>query len=478
VSNRIRLFDLVANQPIRSLDDSSDNFVLTAVSPDAARLALIGKDGTIHIRDRITGNALRHWTGQAVATAFVLFSPDGRSLVTGGADAAQLWDVSTGNGLRDFQAPSREQVTCAAFSPDGKTLAVGYRSKRIRLWQSATGAMMLLLEGSRQRIASLAFAPDGKVLASAGHDDTIRLWDPATGKELRHWGNVHSPAAIVFAPSGKLLASGNTDGLISIWDVALGQEVRQFQGHADFVHALAFSSDGRLLISGGQDKTVRLWEVISSQEIFSFPGHGGLVSAVALSPDASVAISGSSDGTVLIWDVAARVQDGMVSAETVSLWKVLAGEEACLAYRAMSALTAKPGQTMPFLQEHMKPYVGVDAHRIARLIAELDDDKFAVRERATDDLGKLGQLAGPALRKALAGTPTPEARGRIDRILKKQNGLDTWGQERLRLLRVIALLERIGTPEARQLLSGLAKGSPEVELMDEARFSLVRLSAK
>ena len=43
------------------------------------------------------------------------------------------------------------------------------------------------------------------------------------------------------------------------------------------------------------------------------------------------------------------------------------------------------------------------------------------------------------------------------------------------MLRALEVLERIGTPEARQILLSLAKGAPEAALTQEAKASLERL---
>ena len=58
--------------------------------------------------------------------------------------------------------------------------------------------------------------------------------------------------------------------------------------------------------------------------------------------------------------------------------------------------------------------------RIARLIQELDDDDFAVREKATAELETQGP-ALPALREALDRSASHEVRHRVARILEKLN---------------------------------------------------------
>jgi hypothetical protein len=131
-------------------------------------------------------------------------------------------------------------------------------------------------------------------------------------------------------------------------------------------------------------------------------------------------------------------------------------------------------QSVPFLAERLKPAPQVEDERARRLIADLDSDQFKVRDRASQELEQLGELAEPAMRKALAGKPTPEVRGRLKTLLDQLPGRRA-SSSRMRELRALEVLEQIGTPDARRVLERLAAGNSGARLTREARASLDRM---
>jgi hypothetical protein len=160
-----------------------------------------------------------------------------------------------------------------------------------------------------------------------------------------------------------------------------------------------------------------------------------------------------------------------------ALYSALASDDAAKAYKAIWSLVAAPKESVPFLAERLKPAAAVDEKRIAAFVAALDSEKFAEREKATEELGKLGEAAEPALEKLLKGTPSPEARRRAEAIVAKLGGVVT-NPEQLRTLRAIEALEHIGTPEAMQVIEKLAKGAAGARETEDARRSLERLKKR
>jgi len=97
--------------------------------------------------------------------------------------------------------------------------------------------------------------------------------------------------------------------------------------------------------------------------------------------------------------------------ELEALWSDLYSQDGARAYRAVWTLTAGAKQSVPFLQNKLKPVPPVDPaeqKRIARLIVDLNSDDFDTREKASHELVKAVDMVESVLRKALDEQPAPE----------------------------------------------------------------------
>lgn len=165
------------------------------------------------------------------------------------------------------------------------------------------------------------------------------------------------------------------------------------------------------------------------------------------------------------------------AAELEDVWADLAADDPVKARRGLWSLVGSPKQALPLLDEALapRPRPAVDDKRVARLIADLDDDSFDVRQTASAALEKLGAAADPALRKALKQAGSAESRRRLEILVAKLDGA-RFTPEHRRALRAVEVLEHVDTPEAQRLLTRLAKEWGDVELARAAKAALGRLA--
>jgi WD40 repeat protein len=311
--------ELTKPRPLKAPGTNGSNSL--AFSPVGRRLASAGENGRICLwQDWQDGQApmsLEHpGTGrQPVASHWVCFSPDGKTL----ASAAKL-------------APS--------LTAEGKVKIGESVIGEVRLWDAESGQPTGVLR-SPYPVESVAFSPDGKVVAvgtairPGNYTSLKNLKDPLPSEEelRREMGGVYlwNPSAretrtvfrsdtvgihsVSFSPDGKTLAFGGTDGGVRLWDVVADKERACLRDHPRRVSIVCFSPDGKTLATAPYEPTdpVTLWDVPSGQVRGRLPAAAGnRVKGLAFSPDGTLAVA------CAVWSRDDR-QQYVVSGE-VQLW--------------------------------------------------------------------------------------------------------------------------------------------------------------
>lgn len=420
-------------------------------------------------------------------------SPDRQVLATWEVDRAdrgvRLLDANTGKELhllgrhRWVSESGRAMAPWMpfAYAPDGKTVAWIDRS-RVVLCEMSSGRVIRDFPAAQGDLYCVAFSPDGSILAvgnQASTSTSIVMWDARTGKTLQSLGHGEPSEFLRFSPDGSLLLSVSTGQRAQVWDVVSGKKCFDLAGSEAGAWSADFSPSGRFvaLPSCDSKQGVRLWEITTNQEVERFTSAVG-ASCAAFSPQGRTLAAGYTDTTCLLWDLARRGNDVSLKAtltapEQDALW-LDPSRDAATAYRAMWKLVGAPGDAVSLMRRTCKKADPVDAESV-QLIGSLDSRRFSEREKAEKALERMGGRSLGAVRRALAGRVSADARPRLERVLERllQPLTDL---EEIRGVRAAETLELIGTPAARNVLKDLAAGDSADRLTREARGSLDRLA--
>ena len=494
----IHVWDVATGEEALPFAEHTSYVNSVAHSPDGRLVATGGLDGMIRLWEPLSDKPAHQLPdGHHQRVWQVAFAPDGQTLLSYGNDGSiRFWDVAAGRETRKLQIWTDERPPGSfALSPDGRTLAVWRKNGAVALLDAATGEERRLLKGSAEQGGTICFSPDGRLLAVlslARNADTglVQLWDAASGRELHKW-TVARPARITFSPDGRTLAMGGTDYFLPAgvsertfhaWDTATGQDQPFRATQPARVFSVTFSPDGRMLAWGDGAGYVTLWDVAAGQVRRRMRGQHSYIQSLSFSPDGKTLASASADTTVLVWDVTGRSPSapaGRPSAERLQhLWDDLASKDAGKAFDAIGLLSTSAQQAVLLLKAKLRPAPApAEPKQVARLIADLDSEQFDARQKAADELRRLGERAEPGLRAALKDQLPLETRKRIEELLEAVRA-SAASPENLRNLRAVEVLEHIGTPEARDVLRSLANGAPEARLTRDAKASLQRLDPR
>jgi WD40 repeat protein len=243
------------------------------------------------------------WTTRLVVT------PDGKQVITAGADGLRVWDVKTGKTVQTLGLPLEAGTWALALSADGKRLICGGNDNIAHVWDLKAGKELKQLPGHTGSVWGAVLSADGKRAVTGAWDKSLRLWDVDAGKQLKAFEGVkENVRCLAISPDGKQVAAGHFDdqgrGVVRLWNVEDGKEVRAFEGHKQEVTAVAFSPDGKKLLSSSFDKTLRLWDVATGKELKVLEGHAGRIESAAFTPDGKrvVSVADQADPTIHVWD--------------------------------------------------------------------------------------------------------------------------------------------------------------------------------
>ena len=269
---------------------------------------------------------------------WAVLSPDGRTLVTGGAHAkyqigerdtgpeyVQVWDVVTGRERRRIWT-SAGHTRGGLFSPTGTRLLT---LSKCEVWDMATGERV---SGPRHPplgadVGCWRFSTDEKELFGIDDQGTVGVWNVETGERVREYPAPALPPGAtptrIYAPrltadnTGRLLGTAMWGQMFAVWDIERRVFLEEISGRGDEVTELAYTREGMSIYSASHWSEIQRWSLNtkSPPELLNLthangrrpvPPQGNWWAKRAFSPDRTglaTAFSSSDQYGVTVFDL-------------------------------------------------------------------------------------------------------------------------------------------------------------------------------
>jgi WD40 repeat protein/predicted Ser/Thr protein kinase len=229
--------------------------------PDGKGFAVGTPAGTLDIRAR-DGTA----SGKPIALpgkpVALRFHPDGHQIaVATEQDGVVVIDIATGDqveGWDDFTA------TSLAWSPDGRSIVAGGADGAVTVRELGRPKPAFRVMEHSEQVDQVTWSSDGRLIASAGRDDKICLWDGHQGELLCMYSA--AVGTLNFSDDAGLLGPVfSRSRVVSTLEVQRSRVCHRAAGHpGEKVLAAVWSQDCTVLATAGKDG-LRLWNWAGAQ---------------------------------------------------------------------------------------------------------------------------------------------------------------------------------------------------------------------
>ncbi|MGW6401868.1 TIR domain-containing protein [Streptomyces sp. NPDC055134] len=223
-----------------------------AVPTQAGAVHLVGLDGVARARYAVSHKAL--WTA--------VWRDDGGRLALAGRDnTVHIVDPATGTEQLTLRGHTDDvhSVGWAEYhTEDNAQLFSASYDGTLRVWDADDGSEVHTLQAHEGRIEDALWNRDDRLVYTAGRDGHLRAWDLESGTKVRdtsaHQGFV---LRVIDSPAAAVLHTASSDGTVRVWDRRELRLLHTVHGFTGTPHDLSLSHDGRLLAV--QDDANHLW---------------------------------------------------------------------------------------------------------------------------------------------------------------------------------------------------------------------------
>lgn len=300
-----RLWDIASGQCLMVFRGHTDELRRAAFIGDGCYALTTGIDGTLRMWECATGKCIRTMSGHKGNVPALAVSPDEKFMVSGGFDKTlRVWSLP-GGACEQVVTQNDTIILRVLFTMDGKTLVTLDTRGIVRRWNFPDiGSPFQINEMEiLNRINDIALIGDGKLIAAK--EPGLCWFDIHTGEKERVFSlEPYKSQKVIVAPDGSLLVSCYLPEVtIYLVDQETGVIKREFKGHKDDVTEMAITPDGITLCTVSLDWTCRIWDTRNGKCMRTVKNPASNVILISISGDGRYLAGVDESGTVKLWDL-------------------------------------------------------------------------------------------------------------------------------------------------------------------------------
>jgi WD40 repeat protein len=172
----------------------------------------------------------------------------------------RLWDIDSGEKVRDLDGAEEIGIGDVALSPDGRRMVI-VDFQTIRMLDASTLEPQWAIDLPGWWGRPVEFSYDAK-FAVLPEQNAVVIFEVATGRRLHHDAStpVGRIGAAAWSPSGDRIVTGHSDGLVRVWDAVTGgliwhqlmAPIVSVGGASADPTSIGFSRNGKLVVAAGR----------------------------------------------------------------------------------------------------------------------------------------------------------------------------------------------------------------------------------
>ncbi len=190
--------------------------VCIAFRPNVKQLELVigSRDGSLIFLDARGKKQFKPDHRGAVKQA--AYSPDGRWLITAGADGQLIWRDAASRGITEVIKAHDAEISCLLMNSDGQLFITGDWNGRLKVWDTISRKMLRTFE-QPEAVSGLGWLR--KQLVSASWDGSLRLWEVSSGRMQRTIPTGQPIHDLSVDPRTGRTATVGLDRSVHIWEI-------------------------------------------------------------------------------------------------------------------------------------------------------------------------------------------------------------------------------------------------------------------